>query len=253
MQLLWLNLATDALPAIALGLEPPEADVLEQAAARSARADSDAERFPPHPSRGLRHGRARSPAYFQSRRRARGPRAPAPSPFTASPSPSCSSDLLSFGDTRDRAELGRPPNPRSTAPSSRPCCCRSGQCLPFTRRLLGLSPLGAGDLWRIGAIALGSSLANDIIGSICAMKRRRGGRQRRKAMSPDMIFTSESVTPGHPDKLCDQISDAAIDALLREDIARARPWSAPWRRASSFSPRATPPTRSSICRRSRAK
>lgn len=40
-------------------------------------------------------------------------------------------------------------------------------------------------------------------------------------MSPDMIFTSESVTTGHPDKLCDQISDAAIDALLRED-ERAR-------------------------------
>ncbi|MGD9540977.1 methionine adenosyltransferase [Methylocystis sp.] len=40
-------------------------------------------------------------------------------------------------------------------------------------------------------------------------------------MSHDMIFTSESVTPGHPDKLCDQISDAAIDALLRED-ERAR-------------------------------
>lgn len=40
-------------------------------------------------------------------------------------------------------------------------------------------------------------------------------------MSPDMIFTSESVTPGHPDKLCDRISDAAIDALLRED-ERAR-------------------------------
>ncbi len=38
------------------------------------------------------------------------------------------------------------------------------QLFPLTRRLLGLSPLGAGDLWRIGAIALGSSLANDIIG-----------------------------------------------------------------------------------------
>lgn len=36
-------------------------------------------------------------------------------------------------------------------------------------------------------------------------------------MAPDMIFTSESVTPGHPDKLCDQISDAAIDAFLRQD------------------------------------
>ncbi|MCW5771429.1 MAG: methionine adenosyltransferase [Rhodospirillaceae bacterium] len=31
------------------------------------------------------------------------------------------------------------------------------------------------------------------------------------------IFTSESVTPGHPDKLCDQISDAAVDAFLRQD------------------------------------
>jgi S-adenosylmethionine synthetase len=36
-------------------------------------------------------------------------------------------------------------------------------------------------------------------------------------MGSAMIFTSESVTPGHPDKLCDQISDAAIDAFLRAD------------------------------------
>jgi S-adenosylmethionine synthetase len=36
-------------------------------------------------------------------------------------------------------------------------------------------------------------------------------------MTPDMIFTSESVTAGHPDKLCDQISDASIDAFLRQD------------------------------------
>ncbi|HET6374780.1 MAG TPA: S-adenosylmethionine synthetase N-terminal domain-containing protein, partial [Methylocella sp.] len=38
-------------------------------------------------------------------------------------------------------------------------------------------------------------------------------------MTPDMVFTSESATPGHPDKLCDQISDAAIDAFLRQDPA----------------------------------
>ena len=31
------------------------------------------------------------------------------------------------------------------------------------------------------------------------------------------LFTSESITEGHPDKLCDQISDALLDALLTED------------------------------------
>ena len=31
------------------------------------------------------------------------------------------------------------------------------------------------------------------------------------------IFSSESVSPGHPDKICDQISDAILDALLKKD------------------------------------
>lgn len=35
--------------------------------------------------------------------------------------------------------------------------------------------------------------------------------------SPKTFFTSESVTEGHPDKLCDQISDAILDAILVED------------------------------------
>lgn len=30
------------------------------------------------------------------------------------------------------------------------------------------------------------------------------------------LFTSESVTEGHPDKLCDQIADAILDAILRK-------------------------------------
>jgi S-adenosylmethionine synthetase len=34
----------------------------------------------------------------------------------------------------------------------------------------------------------------------------------------DMLFTSESVTEGHPDKLCDQISDAVLDECLRLDL-----------------------------------
>jgi S-adenosylmethionine synthetase len=33
----------------------------------------------------------------------------------------------------------------------------------------------------------------------------------------DFVFTSESVSEGHPDKMCDQISDAVLDALLAED------------------------------------
>ena len=36
-------------------------------------------------------------------------------------------------------------------------------------------------------------------------------------MARDFVFTSESVSEGHPDKIADQISDAVLDALLKED------------------------------------
>jgi S-adenosylmethionine synthetase len=39
---------------------------------------------------------------------------------------------------------------------------------------------------------------------------------RRRNMSKK-LFTSESVTEGHPDKICDQISDAVLDAILEKD------------------------------------
>lgn len=35
--------------------------------------------------------------------------------------------------------------------------------------------------------------------------------------SPSLLFTSESVTEGHPDKMCDQISDAVLDAIMEQD------------------------------------
>ncbi len=35
--------------------------------------------------------------------------------------------------------------------------------------------------------------------------------------SPKYVLTSESVTEGHPDKLCDQISDAILDAIMEQD------------------------------------
>jgi len=34
---------------------------------------------------------------------------------------------------------------------------------------------------------------------------------------PEHVFTSESVTEGHPDKICDQVSDAILDAILAQD------------------------------------
>ena len=36
-------------------------------------------------------------------------------------------------------------------------------------------------------------------------------------MSRSFLFTSESVSEGHPDKMADQISDAILDALLEQD------------------------------------
>ena len=35
--------------------------------------------------------------------------------------------------------------------------------------------------------------------------------------SARLLFTSESVTEGHPDKMCDQISDAVLDAIMAQD------------------------------------
>ena len=53
------------------------------------------------------------------------------------------------------------------------------------------------------------------------MRREKDGRARGKPVKEkDMakhFFTSESVTEGHPDKVCDRISDSVLDALLAED------------------------------------
>jgi len=43
------------------------------------------------------------------------------------------------------------------------------------------------------------------------MYKRKGSSMERR------LFTSESVTEGHPDKICDQISDAVLDALMEQD------------------------------------
>ena len=46
-----------------------------------------------------------------------------------------------------------------------------------------------------------------------------GPASRLAGMSDLRLFTSESVTEGHPDKVCDQVSDAILDAMLEQDPA----------------------------------
>ena len=41
------------------------------------------------------------------------------------------------------------------------------------------------------------------------------------ALPKSYLFTSESVTEGHPDKMCDQISDAILDAIISKDASCA--------------------------------
>ena len=40
---------------------------------------------------------------------------------------------------------------------------------------------------------------------------------RKDKIMDKFIFTSESVTEGHPDKICDNISDAILDACMEQD------------------------------------
>ena len=44
-------------------------------------------------------------------------------------------------------------------------------------------------------------------------KQRESTEEKEKNMEK-LLFTSESVTEGHPDKMCDQISDAILDACI---------------------------------------
>lgn len=46
---------------------------------------------------------------------------------------------------------------------------------------------------------------------------RREQKERAIIMARHYLFTSESVTEGHPDKICDQISDAVLDAIMEKD------------------------------------
>jgi Ca2+-transporting ATPase len=165
MQLLWLNLATDALPALALGLEPPEGDVLEQPPHDPAAPILGADDF----RRTLREGAVMASAalmgYLSVNGLAGGARASAVT-FHGLTVGQLLHAISCRSETRGvSSEIRRRPNPRLYGGVALSLLFQgAAQFLPPAQRLLGLAPLGPGDLLRIGAIAIGSSLLNDVIG-----------------------------------------------------------------------------------------
>src|SRR3954467_1865049 len=66
----------------------------------------------------------------------------------------------------------------------------------------------------------GASQRMSAVGSVVEMRDKFGilaAFSKRPARMSDFLFTSESVSEGHPDKVADQISDAVLDAILKQD------------------------------------
>jgi Ca2+-transporting ATPase len=165
MQLLWLNLASDPLPALALGLEPPEPDVLDQ---------------PPHDPRmpiltlaDFRHllregavmGTAALAGYFTA-----GGTAGAARASTVTFHGLTLAQLLHAISSRSEsqgfaAEFARQPSPQLYGAIAASAALQAAaQFVPSARRLLSLAPLGLPDVLAIAGIAVGATVANDIIG-----------------------------------------------------------------------------------------
>ncbi|WP_084572843.1 cation-translocating P-type ATPase [Methylocapsa aurea] len=166
MQLLWLNLVSDALPALALGLEPPEADVLDQ---------------PPHDPHvpiltpadfrtllreGAIMGGATLAGYFltggSAATHARASTVTYHGLVMAQflHAISCRSQTGGFA-----SEFRRPKSPRLYGALAMSAALQlATQVFPATRRLFGLAPIGFADAAAIAGIAVGSTLTNDIAG-----------------------------------------------------------------------------------------
>ncbi|PWB83797.1 MAG: haloacid dehalogenase, partial [Methylocystaceae bacterium] len=167
MQLLWLNLATDALPALALGLEPPEADVLRQSP-HDPRApilmSSDFHRI-------LREGSVMGSAalagYLFFGAAAGGMRASTVT-FHGLTLTQLLYGISSRSETRGfAAEFHRPPSPKLYGAIAASTVLQIvAQLFPGARRLLGLAPIGPAELLGIAGIVCGATIANDLIGLV---------------------------------------------------------------------------------------
>lgn len=164
LQLLWLNLASDPLPALALGLEPPEAGVLDE---------------PPHDPaapiltpadfrRVLREGAVLGTSALVGYLSAGGAAGSARAGTIAFHALTLSQLVHALGcrsDTRGvEAALSPPRNPMLYGAVAASAALQLGvQLFPATRRLFGLSPIGLLDSLGIAGVILGSTLSNRVI------------------------------------------------------------------------------------------
>jgi len=174
MQLLWLNLVTDSLPALALGLEPPEPDVLESPPHDSRAPILGAADFRRTMREGAILGAAALAGYFAAGGRAGGARAGCVAFHGLT-----LGQLLHAIACRSQTgglsrELGRKANRRLRAGIAGSLLVQGlVQVLPAARRFLGLVPLRSVDLATIAAIGLGSSLVNEAVtGALAAAGAR---------------------------------------------------------------------------------
>src|SRR5262249_50957021 len=105
---------------------------------------------------------------------------------------------------------------RCSSPASAGCCC--------CRRPRSWSPgSGPGSEPRRSARPISRSSAPERPFRSCSARHsRRFDRRARRpedSMARHTIFSSESVTRGHPDKICDQVADGIVDAFLSQDPA----------------------------------
>jgi Ca2+-transporting ATPase len=172
MQLLWLNLVSDALPAIALGIEPPEQDVLARPPHDAHQPILTAADFRTLLREGAIMGAATLAGYFAMGGASATPARASTVAYHGLVAAqflhaiACRSQTDGFG-----REFTRPPSPKLYAALVASGLLQAAtQIFPGARRLFGLAPVGLAELAAITGIAVGSTIANEAAGRLA---RRR--------------------------------------------------------------------------------